>query len=337
MWIWHVDVLPMWISFLDLAKCGYHPYVGLWISYLDLAKCGYSSNVETLLCGFSSYVDILSHVDLAKCGYPSCVDILLMGISFLCGFPIWSWQKMNIHPMWISFLCGFLFWLWQKVDIPPMWRLYYVNILPMWISFLCGVGGIDYCSTWNAELPAWFESLYPGTRSFWAFKLNLILSNYATSHLRTCLKSFHRCQLLPLPFFSVDLRLWSSWRTTLSTTHLELVLWFLPLLPIPRKRTTSWRMPFNYCIALAHLLTDLQALSLLNGYGNITLTPCRTSSWNFPKYKLFTASLKPETYEKISLCDIVKRWLEHPALLAGCVCVYLLKRSKTCTSCGCWT
>ena len=31
------------------------------------------------------------------------------------------------------------------------------------------------------------------------------------------------------------------------------------------------------------------------------------------------------------------RWLEHPALLAGCVCVYLLKRSKTCTSCGCWT
>ena len=26
-----------------------------------------------------------------------------------------------------------------------------------------------------------------------------------------------------------------------------------------------------------------------------------------------------------------KSFLEHPALLAGCVCVYLLKRSKTCT------
>ena len=27
----------------------------------------------------------------------------------------------------------------------------------------------------------------------------------------------------------------------------------------------------------------------------------------------------------------LKSCLEHPALLAGCVCVYLLKRSKTCT------
>ena len=131
---------------------------------------------------------------------------------------------------------------------------------------------------------------------------------------------------------------WSSWKTTLSITHWEPESWFLPLLPIPKKRTTSWRMPFNYYIVHAHLLTDLQALSLLNGYGNITLIPCSTSSLNFPKYKLFTASLKPGTLAKINICDTVKKKLrQHPVLLAGCVCVYLLKRSKTCTSCGCWT
>ena len=142
------------------------------------------------------------------------------------------------------------------------------------------------------------------------------------------------------PFSSLFLTykslLWFLWRTTSrSTTPLERVSWSLQPLPRPKKRITSWRVPFNFCIALAHLLTDLRALLSFNGYGSTISIPCKASLWNFQKYKHFMIFLKPGTYDYICLCYTVKKDAVNtqPSWLG--VCVYLLKRSKTCTTIGC--
>ena len=202
-----------------------------------------------------------------------------------------------------------------------IWPLHYMNL---WIRF-------PYHLWPSNRNPAFWNILPRCSFSSWR--------NSWTTDRATLTLGIYLIFLKPFSslFLTYKSLLWSLWRTTLkSTTHLELVSW----LPRPKKRITSWRAPVNFCIAPAHLLTDLRALLSFNGYGSATLIPCKASLWNFPKYKHFMIFLKPGTYDYICLCYTVKKDAVNtqPSWLG--VCVYLLKRSKTCTSSGwcisCW-
>ena len=128
------------------------------------------------------------------------------------------------------------------------------------------------------------------------------------------------------------------WKTALrSTTLLELELWSLLLQPRQKKKIPSWRVLFNICIVFAHLLTDLRAPLLFSGYGSITSILCKASLWNSQKYKHFSIFLNSGIYGYTCPCytDCEKDALNTQPSWLG-VCVYLLKRSKTCIISGWW-
>ena len=189
MWIWqNVGILLEWISFLwgypssvdflfGAGKNEYPSYVDIlpiWVSFLALAKCGYSYNVETLLCehpsksqliertfhehtlfqylhikqfhikhlhmGFALFVPTYFGIRPPFKGYDSNVYYIIYGTTTKNASFILAGElvRRGDFTMWVSFLCRFP----PNVDLAKCGSPSYVDFFfrfgKMWISFLCG-------------------------------------------------------------------------------------------------------------------------------------------------------------------------------------------------------
>ena len=117
----------------------------------------------------------------------------------------------------------------------------------------------------------------------------------------------------------------SLWKTTLlKTLPWELVLWFL-WLQLPRmQRINCYSLHSNTCIAFVHCLTDLLAQHSYMGYGNIILILCRHRRLTSVKCRYSSIFLNAGILNNAMDLTLVvtTSCLEHPALLAGCVCTF---------------